>query len=218
VLQLSNPPHEILFFNRGQLQATTDLCGSPEVCEANGSHGCSGLLGWAERWDENYLVILACRTNMSSPSVPTPGLIEDGELVDSLRQRTIQWVHGFVGLDRAAQDAAWENLSYDYQVYIMGVDDEMHEWAEGYQARRLLATSSGEFASYEALPDTVRQRLLTEYPEVAAAVFIGGESLDDRQKQFVDRFLTQLSAAEQDVCWQDSFPKTTGRTTCAVRA
>jgi hypothetical protein len=170
------------------------FCTSPDTCPEDGPHECDGILGLVAREKITELDVLNCRINVNSPAPATEALIgESGDRDTSLQDEFKEWVYAFIGMGLAEKDAAWRELPYATQVYLVS-DDEMGEWSECYEARMQLASTNDPDRVQEILDqlrDKVRTRLLRDYPEMRQRL-ASTVGLSPEEREWIEQTFLQL--------------------------
>lgn len=154
------------------------LCTSPDrdPC-STGQHDCQdGLLGIARAKGVTELHLMDCRVDVA---VPRDQWRADDNLYDlegnpdpTVQQELFEWTSWFMTLSYADQCAEWNKLPYEQQAYCTS-DDEIAWWAASHHAEQLFRSvgDTKEFRDYyDRLDAVVKERLLRDFPNIAAAV------------------------------------------------
>lgn len=205
-LNRTNPADAPLYFvGSSDIASPGAFCTSPDTCPQDGPHECTGILGLVAREDITELDVLNCRINTDNPAPPTEALIgESGDRDTSLWDEFREWVYAFLGMGLAEKDAAWRELPYATQAYLLS-DAEINEWAECYEARMQLAsvTNPDEVQQIlDRLRDTVRTRLLRDYPEMRQRL-AAGVGLSPEEQAWIEQTFLQLPFDLQTAVWRD---------------
>jgi hypothetical protein len=166
-----------LWFIGDQVRSPTMLCMTPAQCHPD-DHRCDGVFGKARLAGEKDLHIMACRFDITAASHGfTRSVLDDYGTEDTSADDELRdWTSRFLGLSAADQDAFWAGMAHEEQVYVTS-DVEMAEWAEMYEARRVLAQAHQDpqgygafYQYYDTLSQVIQARLLRDYPDVAAVI------------------------------------------------
>lgn len=189
------------------------LCtGTDGLCSAD-AHACvDGLLGLAQQNGQDHLHIMSCRVDVAqAPHTwgADDALHDDAGGADTtFHTELIAWTSWFLTLGFAEQRATWTALSYEEQLQRT-TDGELGQWAEVYEAVLQYEAhgAAPEFhAYYDSLDGAVRERILRDHPDVAAAV----RARPDKQVppaylEIIEQFLL-TSPDDQDTYWRDLDP------------
>ncbi len=200
--------HDLALWFIGPEFPVTALCtGTGPDC-ATGQHtpGC-GLFGWAQALGVDHLHMLSCRVDTQTPPPrPDDRVLHLASGDDpSFDRELFDWTSRFITLDFAAQRREWEALPYQQQVYLTG-DAEVRDWSEVYQARLEYERCGGDPAAfaeyYRPLDAAIKERLLREFPEMAATVLAAGPALSAQEWQDAETFLAMPPGQQQDDHWR----------------